>query len=221
VDGEGLVGEGGGGLMVRSVASGDRRVWVMPPDESLFDWFSIVRVANVQSIRWVLDALNGQHRPVSVRQAQAWCARVQTAGMVDRAQLGGAGGSLVCATYAGTGLAKLNLYRQTTRHEVAVAAASARYAAAGYAWRRDDKPAFAGGYQADGIALAPRWVELIEVGLTPKRMPARTVRGALRSSTDGRAIADRVAVHEVYDRAGLWTDDALPDWLPTAAQRMG
>jgi hypothetical protein len=198
----------------------------------------------------VLGALNGQHQPVSVRQAQAWCARMQVAGMIDRAQLGGAGGSLVWATYAGTGLAKPNLYRQTTRHEVAVAAASARYAAAGYAWQRDDKPAFAGGHQADGIALAPRWVELIEVELTPKRMPryvsifkafrrrfdygdmtavtylcnedsARMVRSALESIADGRAISDRVAVREVYDRAGLWTGDALPEWLPTAIERLG
>ena len=41
----------------------------------------------------------------------------------------------------------------------------------GYAWQRDEKPAYAGGHQADGVALAPDWVELIEVELTGKRMP--------------------------------------------------
>lgn len=93
---------------------------------------------------------------------------METAGLVGRAQLGGAGASLVWATYAGTGQGKPNLSRQTTRHEVAVAAASARYATAGYAWQRDDKPAHAGGHQADGVALAGDWVELVEVELPGK-----------------------------------------------------
>ena len=193
----------------------------------------------------MLGALNDQPGPVSVRRAQSWCARMETVGMVSRAQLGEAGGSLVCATYAGTGQAKPNLYGQTTRHEVAVAAASARYATAGYAWQRDDKPKHVGGHQADGVALAPAWVELIEVELTAKRMPryvqvfqafrrrfelaeigqvsylcnaesARAVRAALDSIPAGRFVANQVAVHEVYDRAGLWGDDSLPAWLPRA-----
>ncbi|MGN6446106.1 hypothetical protein [Amnibacterium sp.] len=221
----------------------------MPRDEQVLVWFSIVRIANVQSVRWVLGALNGDQGPVSTRRAQMWCARMKTAGMVDRAQLGGAGGSLVWGTYQGIGLSKPGLYRQTTRHEVAVAAASARYAAAGYAWQRDDKPAYAGRHQADGAALAPGWIELIEVELTGKRMPryaqifnsfrhrldmgdvsmvtylcnaesARAVRDALRSSPTGRSIADRVAVREVYDRSGLWPEDELPVWLVTAESRV-
>jgi hypothetical protein len=234
--------------MVRSFERDARTVWVMPRDESMLTWFQIVRIANVQSVRWVLGALNGQPGPVSVRRAQSWCARMETTGMVERAQLGGAGGSLVWATYAGTGQGKPNLHRQTTRHEVAVAAASARYAAAGYAWRRDEKPAYAGGHQADGVALAPDWVELIEVELTAKRMPryvsifqafrnrfdrgdlsqatylcnaesARAVLDALESVPAGRAIAGRLQVHEVYDR-GLWFDEALPNWLQQSAERV-
>ena len=241
-------GKGSGGLMVQTFDRSERTVWMMPRDEAMLTWFSIVRVANVQSVRWVLGALNEQLAPVSTRRAQAWCARMETAGTVDRAQLGGAGGSLVWATYAGTGLAKPNLYRQTTRHEVAVAAASARYAAAGYAWQRDEKPAYAGGHQADGVALTQQWVELIEVELTGKRMPryvsifhafkrrfeygnmsavtylcnaesARAVREALETIPVGRAITNRVRVHEVYDRAGLWLEETLPGWLPTAALR--
>ena len=231
--------------MVSSFERDDRTVWVMPRDESVLGWFSIVRIANVQSVRWVLGAMNGYSSPVSVRRAQSWCSRMETAGMVGRAQLGGAGGSLVWATYAGTRLSKPNLYRQTTRHEVAVAAASARYAAAGYAWQRDEKPAYAGGHQADGVALAPEWLELIEVELTGKRTPryvqifqafrnrfdlghmsqvtylcnvesARAVRDALRSIPAGRAIADRVHVHQVFDPVGLWSGDELPQWLPSA-----
>ncbi|GAA2750179.1 hypothetical protein [Amnibacterium kyonggiense] len=234
--------------MVQAVNRDERTVWVMPRDESMFTWFSIVRIADVQSVRWVLGALNRSGQPVSVRRAQAWCARMQSAGLVDRAQLGGRGGSLVWATYASTGLGKPNLYRQTTRHEVAVAAASARYATAGYAWQRDEKPATVGGHQADGIALAPRWVELVEVELTAKRMPryasifsayrrrldygdgtaitylctdaaARAVRQALGELPAGRAIAPRVEVHPVYDERGYWDEELLPSWLPSAADR--
>jgi hypothetical protein len=159
------------GDVVRTLNQEERTVWVMPRDEQMMTWFQIVRIANVQAVRWVLGALNGQQSPVSVRRAQTWCARMETAGLIDRAQLGGAGGSLVWGTYAGTGMGRPNVYRQTTRHEVAVAAASARYAVAGYAWQRDEKPNYAGGHQADGVALAPRWAELIEVELTPKRLP--------------------------------------------------
>ncbi len=234
--------------MVRSLQQDERTVWVTPRDEQMMTWFQIVRIANVQSVRWVLGALNGQPTPVSARRAQSWCERMQTAGMVDRAQLGGAGGALVWATYAGTGLGKPNLYRQTTRHEVAVAAASARYAAAGYAWQRDEKPAHVGGHQADGVALGSEWVELVEVELTGKRMPryvsifqafrrrfdrgdmdavtylcnpesARAVREALMSVPVGRTIADRVVVQQVYDERGLWNDEKPPEWLPTAQAR--
>lgn len=234
--------------MVRLVEQGEKTVWVMPRDEAMFQWFSIVRVADVRAVRWVLAALNGTTEPVSVRRAQMWVSRMETAGLVERAQLGGRGGSLVWATYASTGLSRPHLYRQTTRHEVAVAAASARYAAAGYAWQRDDRPTFAGGHQADGIALSIGWAELIEVELTAKRMPryasifrayerrldfgdgrqvtylcnaeaSRAVRTALADLPNGRAIAAQVQVHEVFDAAGQWAGDALPVWLPTARVR--
>lgn len=233
--------------MVQLFERDARTVWVMPRDEQMLVWFSIVRIANVQAVRWVLGALNSQQTPVSVRRAQAWCARMETAGMIDRAQLGGSGGSLVWATYQGTGQGKPNLYRQTTRHEVAVAAASARYVAAGYAWQRDERTQWSAGHLADGVAFAPGWVELIEVELTPKRLPryvsiftafrhrfrdgdmtaitylcnaesTRAVRDALHTLPVGLDIADRVIVHEVYDRAGLWTGDALPSWLRLARQ---
>lgn len=56
---------------------------------------------------------------------------MRTAGLIDLVQLGGPGGSVVWTTYAGVGQSKPDLYRQTTRHEIAVAAASARYASPG------------------------------------------------------------------------------------------
>lgn len=234
--------------MEKSFARDERTVWVMPRDEAVLQWFSIVRIANVQSVRWVLGALSGEPGPVSNRPAQSSCSRMATTGMVDWAQLGGAGGSLVWATYAGTGLAKPDLYRQTTGHEVALAAASAPYAAAGYAWRRDGKPSYAGGHPADGVALAPGWVVLIEVELTAKRTPgsvsifsayrrrfdlgdmsattylsnpgsARAVEAALASLPAGRAIAPQVEIHEVFDERGHWADDVLPTWLTSAAER--
>lgn len=236
--------------MARIARGADRTVWVVPRDEQMLQWFSIVRVANVQTVRWVLGALNGWNSPVSSRQAQSWCSRMRTAGLIDSVQLGGPGGALVWATYAGVGQGKPDLYRQTTRHEIAVAAVSARFAAAGYAWQRDDKAPVAGAHQADGIALAAGWVELIEVELTAKRLPryevifdayrrrlefgdgnqvtylcnadaARGVRAALRALPAGRSIAPRVVVHEVFDRSGLWAGEELPDWLPTARDRAG
>ncbi len=98
---------------------GDRTVWVVPRDEQMLTWFSIVRIANVQTVRWVLGALNGWSSPVSSRQAQSWCSRMRTAGLIETAQMGGAGGAVVWATYAGVRPAKPDLYRQTTRHEIA------------------------------------------------------------------------------------------------------
>jgi hypothetical protein len=209
----------------------------------MMDWFSIVRVTNVQTMRWVLGALNGWDRPVSTRQAQSWCARMQSAGYIDRVNLGGAGGSVVWATFAGIGRSKPDIYRQTTRHEIAVSTACARYAAAGYAWQRDERAQHPWEHQADGVAIGPDWVELIEVGLTAKR-PVRydgifrafrrrlpdevsqitylcnaDAGRALRAALDGAAIKQRVQVHDVFDRQGHWGGEALPDWLIPVEQR--
>jgi hypothetical protein len=197
-----------------------------------------VRVTDVQAIRWVLGALNEIDGPVSTRRAQVWCARMEVVGLIERANLGGPGGSIVWGTYETTGQGRPNIYRQTTRHEVAVAAVSARYINAGFAWRRDDRPQYVGGHQADGVALGVRTSELIEVELTPKRAPryaaiftayrnrlewgdtdriaylcnhdsARAVRAALSGSDPARAIADRVTVREVFDVRGAVTG-AMP-----------
>ncbi|GAA2750625.1 hypothetical protein [Amnibacterium kyonggiense] len=234
--------------MVQIRGGTERRVWVVPRDEAMFGWFRIVRIADVQAVRWVLGALNGTDRPVSTRRAQEWVVRMEAAGLVERVQLGGRGGSLVFGTYAATGQGRPGLYRQTTRHEVAVAATSARYAAAGYSWRRDDKPDYAGGHQADGVAESQDWAELIEVELTGKRLPryaqiftafrrrfdagemdqvtyicsdeaAQTVRAATNELPVGRTIAPQVQIQPVFDPLGHWADDALPSWMLTARNR--
>lgn len=55
--------------------------------EAMFGWFGIVRVADVQSVHWVLGALNRPGGPVPVRRARSLCARMEVAGKVERAQL--------------------------------------------------------------------------------------------------------------------------------------
>ncbi len=194
-------------------------------------------------VRWLLGAVNGWACPVQIRQAQRWVSRMETAGKVRRINLGGPGGAVVWGTFEVTRASKPNLYGQTTRHEIAVSAASARFAAAGYAWRRDDRPDWNGGHQADGVAIgADDDAQLIEVELTPKRAPryvqifnaylhrlergdasrvvylcnpdsARAVRTALTQPM-GRRIASRVEVHEVFDpQTTFWGDETLPAWL--------
>ena len=59
--------------MTGVVRDGDRTVWVMQRDEQMLEWFAIVRVANMQTLRWVLGALNGWDVPVTLRRAQGWC----------------------------------------------------------------------------------------------------------------------------------------------------
>jgi hypothetical protein len=213
------------------VAGAERRVWVTGRDERMFEWLRIVRVCDVQSIRWVLGALNSSNRPVSTRSAQVWCARMEQVGLLERANLGGPGGSWIWGTYEATGQVRPRIYTQTARHEVAVAAASARYIAAGFAWKRDEKPSHVGSHQADGVALGARSVDLIEVELTPKRAPryasifsayrrrlafggedsvvylctesaARAVRRALSDFRLGDDIADRVRVRVMFDDRG-------------------
>ncbi len=220
-------------MVVERAGGTGRRVWVTGRDERVCEWLRIVRVTDVQAIRWILGVLNESEGPVSTRQAQAWCARMEIVGLIERANLGGPGGSIVWGTYEATGQSRPNIYRQTTRHEVAVSAVSARYINAGFGWRRDERPQYVGGHQADGVAIGLRSEELIEVELTPKRAPryasiftafrdrldrgeasriaylcnadsARALRLALTASAAGRAIAPRVAVRDVFDeRAAL------------------
>ena len=41
--------------LMRMVRGDDSSVWVMSRDEQMLEWFSIVRVSNMETIRWVLE----------------------------------------------------------------------------------------------------------------------------------------------------------------------
>lgn len=139
-------------------------------DEAMLDWLSVVRVADTDAVRWALGAFDGAGVPVGVRRAQQWVARLAGVGLLERARPVFRDRSIVWATHLAVGKTAPNIFRQTTRHEVAVAAVSARYLVRGYSWRRDRKPAGLRDHQADGIAIRGNQIELIEVELTPKTL---------------------------------------------------
>jgi hypothetical protein len=137
-------------------------------DELMLDWLSVVRIADIEAIRWALGAYLGTAQPVAVRRANHWVSRLAQAGLLDRARPTFRDSSIVWATHQAIGKPAPNLFRQTTRHEVAVALTSARYLAAGFTWQRDRKPSEILEHQADGVAQKGELVELVEVELTPK-----------------------------------------------------
>jgi hypothetical protein len=97
-------------------------------DEAMLDWLSVVRMADQEAVRWALAALPDGHaeQPVGVRRGNQWIARLVDEGLVQRAQPAFNDRSIIWATHQGIGIVAPNLYRQTTRHEIAVAAVSAR-----------------------------------------------------------------------------------------------
>jgi hypothetical protein len=97
-------------------------------------------------------------------------ARLLEVGMIDRARPSFQHTSIVWATHQAIGRVAPNLYRQTTRHEVAVANVAARYLAQGYDWSRDRKPHSLAEHMADGVATKGSHRELVEVELTPKTL---------------------------------------------------
>jgi hypothetical protein len=220
-------------------------VIVIARDEQMMEWFKVIRITNMQGIRWVLGALNGWDEPVSLRQAQGWCARMEKAGLIERARIAGVGGSLVWATHSAIGKSAPDLFRQTTRHEVAVSIASARYAAAGYSWQRDEKAASSFDHQTDGVAWQGDVIDLVEVELTAKRQQryrgifaafrrrmsagaairvtylctpdaARAVQTAMDDPSIGAGVSQWLHVEPVFDRTGLWVGDEQPEWLHRA-----
>ncbi|MEF2977196.1 hypothetical protein [Subtercola sp. YIM 133946] len=143
-------------------------VQITDRDEQMVDWLSTVRIADIDAIRWALGAYLGTGQPVAVRRANHWVSRLAQAGLVDRARPTFRDSSIVWATHQAIGKPAPNLFRQTTRHEVAVSTVSARYLAAGFTWKRDRKPSGILEHQADGVAQKGEHVELVEVELTPK-----------------------------------------------------
>lgn len=146
-------------------------------DERMLDWLRVVRLADMDAVRWALAGLDedsqstgNDARPVSLRRAQQWVARLVDAGLLDRGRPTFRDGSIIWATFQVTGKARPNLFKQTTRHEVAVASVSARFLAGGAAWRRDRVPPTKAEHMADGVAQRDGVVQLVEVELTAKTL---------------------------------------------------
>ncbi len=137
-------------------------------DEQMIEWLKVVRVTDMESIRFALAAFADATRPVSLRRAQQWVARLVELGLVEKERLTLQDASAIWATQRATGMRPLNLLGQTFRHEVAVASASARYLFNGWSWARDRKASSYHDHQADGIAIRGDETELVEVELTPK-----------------------------------------------------
>lgn len=138
----------------------------------MIEWLSVVRMADMDGIRWALAGLQdgGADKPVSVRRANQWIARLAAEGMVDRVRPMYRDRQIVWPTHKATGQIAPTLFRQTMRHELAVAAVSARYLARGYSWSRDRRPQSLMDHQVDGVAVKGDVVELIEVELTAKKL---------------------------------------------------
>lgn len=212
-------------------------------DERMLEWLSTVRLADMDAVRWALAGFESAQRPVSLRRAQQWVARLAEAGLVDRGRPTFRDGSIVWGTFQVTGKAKPNLFKQTTRHEVAVAAASARFIAGGATWRRDRVPATKKEHMADGAAERDGVVQLVEVELTTKTLQrygdilpdhARRIQGGVHSvvylttAEAGRALRreigklvhpsmqPRFAVLPIVDERGRITDDEFTGVWETA-----
>ena len=149
-------------------------------DEAMLAWLDVVGLADVDAVRWALAGLSGNSVPVTTRRANVWISRLVEVGLLGRGRPNFRDGSIVWASHQATGKTAPNLYRQTTRHEVAVAAVSARYLAHGYTWEADRKVPkgavdvsdgrISKRHVADGVAVKGDLRELIEVELTPKNL---------------------------------------------------
>lgn len=141
-------------------------------DERMLEWLSVVRMADIDAIRWALAGLRYGYAggPLSVRRANQWIARMAQVGLVDRVRPLYRDHQIVWPTSKATGQTPPSLFRQTMRHELAVAAVSARYLAAGFSWQRDARPQTGREHQVDGIAVQGEVVELVEVELTTKAL---------------------------------------------------
>ncbi len=211
-------------------------------DQLMLEWLSIVRMADTSAVRYALAGLGAEEfpaAPVTLRKAQQWVARLVGIGLLDRARPAFQNSAIVWATHEAIGRSAPNIYRQTTRHELAVANVSARYLARGYVWTTDRKPQSMAEHMADGVAVRGGLRELVEVELTPKTLGRyRLIHNnhADRLSGDGitrvvyacspgaarvvareadryvfRDLRHRIVTAGVFDPVGVWTeaDDVL------------
>lgn len=192
-------------------------------DERMFEWLGTVRLASTDAVRWALAALDGRAEPVSMRRAQQWIARGVDAGVIERGRPVFQDGAIIWPARQVSGRGAPDLYRATTRHEVAVSSVSARYLAAGYSWSLDRAPRGRGEHRADGVAERGGRIELVEVELTAKTLARyqpilsaharRLTEGAERVVYIGTVDAMRVVAREA-DRI---LHPALRDRLVTVA----
>lgn len=212
-------------------------------DELMLDWLGIVRMADIDAIRWALAGLRADcvDEPVTVRRANQWIARMVEVGLVDRVRPLYRDRQIVWPTHRATGRSAPALFRQTMRHELTVAAVSARYLARGYSWARDSRPQSLHDHQADGIATRGEARELVEVELTAKKLSRyklihsrhaqRIASGEIDrvvyicTSDVARTVAreaDRYVFREqrhqlltygVVDSQGKWTGDPTGLWI--------
>ncbi|MEQ1735418.1 MAG: hypothetical protein ABL886_03175 [Rhodoglobus sp.] len=142
-------------------------------DEAVLEWLSVVRLADMDAMRFALAGFATNEHPVdpiTLRNAQRWVSRMIKVGSIARARPSFQSASIVWATHQAVRRIAPNLYRQTTRHEVAVANLAARYVAQGYHWGRDRRPDSLAEHMADGVATRGSHRELVEVELTPKTL---------------------------------------------------
>ena len=217
-------------------------------DEAMLEWLGVVRLADIEGIRWALSGLSEveSEGPLARRKAQLWVTRMARAGLIGRGRPTFSGGSVVWPTPQ-PGSRAPDLFRQTTRHEVTVAQTAGRFLTRGYRWGRDRRPVSLQDHQGDGVAVRDDGVvDLVEVELSPKT-PLR-YRGIFASHGDRltrggitrvvylctpeagrvllreadanlfRDVRPRVVVLPVFDARGQWTG---PDDAPWAEHLMG
>ena len=138
-------------------------------DYEMLEWLDKVGFADLQAIRWAMSGTAGRTdgEPVALRKAQRWMLRMHNVGLIRRATPAFQSGAVMWATERASGRMP-NIYRQTARHELAVALVSARYLSLGYEWTRDRLPETLRDHQADGVATRGDEVVLVEVELTSK-----------------------------------------------------
>jgi hypothetical protein len=141
-------------------------------DEAMLSWLSVVRIADMSALRFALAGLAGSARPVSDRRVRQWVARLIEMGLLERERISLRGDSIVWVARRWNGAKRPQLLGQMTRHELTVAAVSARYLTYGFSWERDRKPISLFGHQTDGVARRGDEVDFVEVELTAKT-PAR------------------------------------------------
>jgi hypothetical protein len=215
-------------------------VQVTDRDEAMLGWLNVVRMADLEALKFALAGLAGADAPVGKRRANQWVARMEKAGWVTRTRPTYMDSSIIWATPDALGRPAPSLFRMTTRHEVAVAAVSARYLFHGYTWARDRRPAGMADHQADGVATKGDVVELIEVELSAKRLERYKLiheSHAVRLAHDGfsrvaylgtgdairtvvrqadrfmfRTERDRLVGIPVFDSRGIWKGDDPRLW---------